>query len=106
MTSGDASNTGESAIDQRPESDDYDLLTFGEVAARLSEELAAATAELERARRSSPVDPDAIRGMEERIQLLQTSKARYRQEEQANETYARRFGSLVEPSADRRPRWG
>lgn len=106
MSSGDTSNSGESVADQRPESDDYDLLTFGEVAARLSEELDAAAVELERVRQNPRTDPGTIRGLEKRIQLLRASKDRYRQEEQTNEAYARRFGSLVTPSADRRPRWG
>lgn len=93
------------AGDQRPDSDDYDLLTFGEVAARLSEELASAAAELERARNSAPADPDRVRVLEERIRLLQTSKDRYRREEHSNETFTRRFGSVLEPSAGPRPRW-
>jgi hypothetical protein len=54
----------------RPDTDDYDLLTFGEVAARLSEELAEATVQLERARGATPEDPEEIRRIENRISLL------------------------------------
>ncbi|BBX21693.1 hypothetical protein MTER_11040 [Mycolicibacter terrae] len=105
MTAAEPAATGAQTADQRPDSDDYDLLTFGEVAARLSEELVSAAAELERARNGDSADPDRIRALEERIQLLQTSKDRYRREERSNETFTRRFGSLLRPSADPRPRW-
>ncbi|MEB3031188.1 hypothetical protein [[Mycobacterium] nativiensis] len=105
MTAAEPAAGGEQVVGQRPDSDDYDLLTFGEVAARLSEELATATAELERARNAATADPAKIRAMEERIRLLQTSKDRYRREELSNETFSRRFDSLLKPSAGPRPRW-
>ncbi|MGE2834827.1 hypothetical protein [Mycobacterium sp. SMC-4] len=89
----------------RPETDDYDLLTFGEVAARLSEELAEATRELERVRRGTPENPDEIRRLEDRITLLQDSANRYRQEQQTNESFTRRFGPLSGPSSGPGPEW-
>lgn len=89
---------------QRPESDDYDLLTFGEVAARLSEELSAETAELQRLRGEAHSDLDRIRRIEERIARLKIGADHYRQEQRTNDAFTRRFGSLRETSADR-PQW-
>ncbi|BBY80333.1 hypothetical protein H7I53_21235 [Mycolicibacterium pulveris] len=89
----------------RPDTADYDLLTFGEVAARLSEELAAATAELDGLRQQASPDTDRIRRLEQRIELLKSSGDRYRQEQRTNESFNRRFGSLVDPPSDRRPQW-
>lgn len=89
----------------RPETDDYDLLTFGEVAARISEELAEVTGELERVRTDSPQDTDTIRRLEERIALLQDSANRYRQEEQMSDAFHRRFGPVPKPPSDAGPEW-
>jgi chromosome segregation ATPase len=91
--------------DQRPDTDDYDLLTFGEVAARLSEELAGATAELAELRSEARPDEEKIRRLEERITLLRTSGDRYRQEERTNESFTRRFGSVSAELPDQRPQW-
>jgi|GEM_PF-4426893 len=91
---------------ERPETDDYDLLTFGEVAARLSEELAEATAELDAMRSEASPDPERIRRIEQRIALLKFSGDRFRQEERTNESFARRFGSLSGPPCSQRPQWG
>ena len=89
----------------RPESDDYDLLTFGEVAARLTEELAESTAQLARARAQTPPDAGEITRLDSRIALLRESGDRYRQEQRTNETFSRRFGSLTGPPTDQRPGW-
>ncbi|MGE2692816.1 hypothetical protein [Mycolicibacterium pulveris] len=89
----------------RPETDDYDLLTFGEVAARLSEELAEATAELDGLRSEAVPDAERIQRCEQRIALLQQSVQRYRQTQQDNSAFARWFGALSGPPSDRRPRW-
>lgn len=82
--------------DQRPDTDDYDLLTFGEVAARLAEELAAQYDELDRLRAMTPPDPNAIRRIEERIAVLKVGADRYRHEQGTNEAFQRRFGSAIE----------
>lgn len=89
----------------RPETDDYDLLTFGEVAARLAEELAEATGQLARVRARTPSDTDEIARIEGRIALLRESGDRYRREQQTNESFTRRFGSLAGPPSEQRPRW-
>ncbi|MGV0836894.1 hypothetical protein [Mycolicibacterium thermoresistibile] len=78
----------------RPDTDDYDLLTFGEVAARLSEELTETKAELAAARSQEPPDPERIRRIEQRIALLTESGNRYRQEQRTNELFTRRFGQI------------
>ena len=89
----------------RPETDDYDLLTFGEVAARLSEELAEATAELDSLRNEARPDAERVRRVEQRIALLKSSGDRYRQEERTNASFNRRFGSLSGPPSGQRPQW-
>lgn len=89
----------------RPDTDDYDLLTFGEVAARIAEELAELTAELDRTRAEPSADPERVRALEERIALLRSSGDRYRREEHTEEFFKRRFGSVDIPSADQRPQW-
>jgi hypothetical protein len=78
---------------ERPESDDYDLLTFGEVAARLSELLAAERAELAQLRRTRRPDPARVRGLEERIAQLASSNTRYGDLARTNDVFTRRFGS-------------
>lgn len=89
----------------RPETDDYDLLTFGEVAARLAEESAAAARELEQVRADTPENTDEIRRLEDRITMLRASADRYRQEQQTNESFTRRFGPLPDPSSGTTPEW-
>ncbi|WP_319447693.1 MULTISPECIES: hypothetical protein [unclassified Mycobacterium] len=89
---------------ERPDGDDYDLLTFGEVAARLAEELAAEQHELNQLRRQGDPDARRIQLLEERIALLTASEARYREQEHANTAYARRFGTTPPTaSADAQP---
>lgn len=78
---------------ERPDTDDYDLLTFGEVAARLAEELATEQNALSQLRRQRHPDSRQIRLLEERIALLATSEARYREQQRANAAYLRRFGT-------------
>lgn len=86
---------GEAEPAQRPDTDDYDLLTFGEVAARLSEELACETAQLQAARDAEHPDPDRIARIEERIVTLQTGGERYRREARTNAFFNAKFGSAV-----------
>jgi hypothetical protein len=89
---------------ERPDTDDYDLLTFGEVTARLAEELKDCTAELRGLRSADPPDADRIRHLEERIDLLRRSGERYRRDQEAGEAFTRRFGSAISASPDQ-PRW-
>lgn len=91
--------------EQRPETEDYDLLTFGEVAARLSEEVAEASKELDRLRAEAAPDQERIRQVEERIALLKSSGDRYRQEQATNDSFKRRFGSVSDPTSSQRPQW-
>lgn len=93
---------------QRPDTDDYDLLTFGEVAARLSEELSAQIGELEELRLQPDSDPEEVRRMEQRIDGLKASAQRYRQQQRTSEIFARRFGAALSSQADStadRPPW-
>lgn len=91
--------------EQRPETDDYDLLTFGEVAARLSEELAQATTELDELRGEARPDSERMGRVEQRIALLKRSLDRYRQEQRTNESFTRRFGPPSGSSSSQRPQW-
>ncbi|MGB8403244.1 MAG: hypothetical protein WCE30_04095 [Mycobacterium sp.] len=103
MTTSPAEGVGDDIV--RPETDDYDLLTFGEVAARLSEELDAESKALQRIRGQAAVEPDTIRRLEERIELLKSSGERYRHEATTNESFAKRFGSALDQPSGPRPTW-
>jgi uncharacterized small protein (DUF1192 family) len=97
VTSGDGSNDG---TVERGEGDDYDLLTFGEVGARLAELLAAEKAELAQLRRQGSPDPAGVGRLEERIALLESSAARYRDMARKNDVFTRRFGPNPVPPPD------
>ncbi|MCV7380845.1 hypothetical protein BST11_12175 [Mycobacterium alsense] len=103
MTSGEGSHDG---TVERREGDDYDLLTFGEVRARLAELLAVEKDELARLVRQAGPDDARVRRLKERIALLESSDTRYRDLARTNEPFARRFGpnGLAPPDADA-PRW-
>jgi uncharacterized small protein (DUF1192 family) len=77
---------------ERPDTDDYDLLTYGEASARLAELLAAEQDRLTALRQHAHSDPAVVRQLEERIALLQSSDARYRQQALSAEAFTRRFG--------------
>jgi hypothetical protein len=78
----------------RPADDDYDLLTYGEAAARLAE-LINAERRLLGDMRSAP-DPDtvAIKALEIRIELLVASSARYKSQSLSGEKFTERFGVI------------
>lgn len=96
---------GDEPAAERPDTDDYDLLTFGEVAARLADELATATTELDRLRAEPQPDRERIGQLEQRISLLRAAGERYRDEERSSEFFTSRFGSAIEASTGKRPRW-
>jgi len=77
---------------ERPEADDYDLLTYGEVAARMSEVLAGETKALTDLRAAPNPDPHAISVLEARIAELTESKQRYEQQKATAATFIERFG--------------
>lgn len=86
---------------ERPDTDDYDLLTFGEVAARLDEEVR----ELERARAEAGGDQHRIEQLDERIALLKASGEEYRREQNTKDVFTRRFGAAIATPPQQRPRW-
>jgi hypothetical protein len=96
MTSGE-----QPELVRRDESqDDYDLLTYGEVAARLSEEIVAESqriAELE----ASGGDAKALEELKQRLALLQASKDRYEQHAKTADVFMQRFGLQPRLSAPR-----
>ena len=77
---------------ERPEADDYDLLTYGEVAARMSEVLAGETKALTDLRAAPNPDLRAIAVLEARIAELTESKQRYEQQKATAATFIERFG--------------
>ena len=93
MTHGDPQTELSDQPVVRPDSDDYDLLTFGEVAARLAEELASEQDALNQLLLQVHPDSRRIRLIEERIALLTASEARYREQAHTNTSYSRRFGT-------------
>jgi hypothetical protein len=83
---------GGSELVQRDESqDDYDLLTYTEVAARLSEEMVAESRRIADLEQSGSA-PTAVREARDRLALLEASKARYEQQAKTAEVFMRRFG--------------
>jgi hypothetical protein len=93
MTGSDPSDAVDGTM-ERPESDDYDLLTFGEVSARLSELVVAERAALTRMRSQPDPDEGEVRRLENRIELLTSSAQRYEEQQRTNEVFANRFGEL------------
>jgi hypothetical protein len=92
---------------ERPDSDDYDLLTFGEVAARLAELLAAERDALTRLSEQDNPDPAAKALIEQRIESLESQASRYRHQQQDNDVFKRRFGADLEAAAAQqdKPPW-
>jgi hypothetical protein len=83
---------GGSELVQRDESqDDYDLLTYAEVAARLSEEMVAESRRIADLEQSGSA-LSAVREARDRLALLEASKARYEQQAKTAEVFMRRFG--------------
>lgn len=83
---------GEPELVSRDESqDDYDLLTYREVAARLSEEIVAESQRIIDLEASSG-DPKALEESKQRLALLQASKNRYEQHAKTADVFMQRFG--------------
>jgi hypothetical protein len=82
---------------ERPDSDDYDLLTYGEVAARMSELLVSETTALAALQAAPEPDPAAIDLLEARIAQLTESKLRYEHQSETAATFMKRFGLAPRP---------
>jgi hypothetical protein len=92
VTAGEPRAESSEAPVARPETDDYDLLTYGEVAARLAEVLSDERQRLEGLRSAPDSDPAAVRALEQRVQILVANAARYEQQGHTNDVFERRFG--------------
>jgi len=80
----------------RPDTDDYDLLTYGEAAARLAEAVEQdrrRLAELE----ASGGDSAQIASLRRRIELMIANDARYRQQSLSGAAFIRKFGFQPRP---------
>lgn len=85
-------STEEPAAVERPDDDDYDLLTYGEVAARLTEVLAEERQLLADLQARSAPDPAAIAAQESRIAELVAGRERYAHQAETAEMFIKRFG--------------
>lgn len=85
-------STEEPTILERPQDDDYDLLTYGEVAARLSEVLAEERRQLADLQAQPAPDPAAITAREARIAELVAGRERYERQAETAEMFVKRFG--------------
>jgi hypothetical protein len=88
----------------RPESDDSDLLTYGEASARLTELLATERDNLVTLSRQPHPDPARVSQLEQRIALLESSRARYRQQSLSGEDFVQRFGFTPRHDSGKDPR--
>jgi plasmid maintenance system antidote protein VapI len=77
---------------ERPEDEDYDLLTYGEVAARLAEVLAEERRLLADLQAATSPDAAAIAVQEKRIADLVAGRERYEHQAETAETFVKRFG--------------
>jgi uncharacterized small protein (DUF1192 family) len=76
----------------RPDTDDYDLLTYGEASARLTALLAAEQERLAALLAQDNPERRLIDQLETRIALLKSSDARYRRQSLSAEVFTERFG--------------
>jgi uncharacterized small protein (DUF1192 family) len=88
----------------RPDTDDYDLLTYGEASARLAELLAAEKDKLVALRQQADPDRALVDQLEQRIALLESSDARYRQQSLTAEAFTQRFGFRPLNAETQKPR--
>jgi hypothetical protein len=89
--------TDEPPVVERPEDDDYDLLTYGEVAARLAEVLAEERERLADLHAQPAPDSTAIAAQQARIAELEAGRARYAQQAATAEVFMKRFGLAPRP---------
>jgi hypothetical protein len=85
-------STEDPGLVERPDDDDYDLLTYGEVAARLSEVLAEERQLLAELQAQPAHDPKAIAAQQARIAELVAGRERYAQQAATAELFLKRFG--------------
>jgi hypothetical protein len=82
---------GEAAV-ERPDEDDYDLLTFGEAGARLQIEIRAVRAEMAALEQASPVDDAALAGARARLEALNDGARRNAAQPINDENFEKFFG--------------
>lgn len=77
---------------ERPDDDDYDLLTYGEVAARLAEVLSEERRRLADLQAQPAPDAKAITAQQSRIAELVAGRERYAHQAETAEMFIKRFG--------------
>lgn len=73
----DGTGSDDDVVVERPEDDDYDLLTFGEAGARLSEEIVKLERRIDALRRTDAT-PEQLAAAEGRLALLRDAAERNR----------------------------
>lgn len=92
-------STEEPTVAERSDDEDYDLLTYGEVAARLSEVLAEERQRLADLQAATPPDATSIAAQQDRIAELLAGRERYEHQAATAETFVKRFGLTPRGSA-------
>lgn len=85
-------STEEPAVVQRTDDEDYHLLTYGEVAARLSEVLTEERQRLADLQAATPPDAPSIAAQQARIAQLLAGRERYEHQAATAEMFVKRFG--------------
>jgi hypothetical protein len=79
-------------VQRSEDEEDYDLLTYNEVAARLGEVLAEEREQLARMQAAEPRDTAAIGAQQARIAQLAEGRERYEKQNITAEMFMERFG--------------
>jgi L-rhamnose isomerase len=85
-------DVGDEAAVERPDEDDYDLLTFGEAGARLEIEIRAMRSRVAQLEQGSPLDEAALAAARNRLAALQEGAARNAAQPINDENFERFFG--------------
>jgi hypothetical protein len=85
--------------------DDYDMLTYGEAAARLAELSAAERDGFVALCQHADPRRASTQQLEQRISLLKANDARYRQQSLTAEAFTHRFGLRPRDAQSRAARW-
>ncbi|MCM3922586.1 acyl-CoA synthase [Frankia sp. AiPs1] len=92
--------TNPAAVPQREDEDDQDLLTYGEVAARLGEEIKAQNTLVTELEKAEPVDAERVERERARLAALRDAQERNSRRPINDENFERFFGYRGTPRYD------